>query len=129
MSSISRRIAVITCSRPTGHGGRARQRDVDGVGGEADVELAALELRPARLDRGLERLARLVGRAADRAALLGGSCGDAAQQVRQLGLAAEVGDPRLLQLGGAGGGRDRRGAVGLQLLDPLPHARATLVTS
>ena len=31
MSSISRRIAVMTCSRPTGTAGRAGQRDVDGV--------------------------------------------------------------------------------------------------
>ena len=60
---------------------------------------AAVERGLARLDRGLERLARLVGGAADGAALLGRELGDAAQQVRQLGLAAEVGDPRLLELG------------------------------
>ena len=97
---------------PDRDGRRAGQRDVD-----ARRRPAARRARPrsssarARLDRRLERLARLVGRAADRAALLRRQLRDAAQQVRQLGLAAEVGDPGLLQLGGAGGGRDRRLAL------------------
>ena len=68
-------------------GGRAGERDVDHVGRELRVELGRRELGGARLDRGLERLARLVGGAADGAALLGRELGDAAQQVRQLRLA------------------------------------------
>ena len=56
-----------------------------------------LELGAARLDQRLERLARLVGGLADRAALLRRQLGDAAQQVRQLGLAPEVADAQLLE--------------------------------
>jgi hypothetical protein len=105
---------------------RTGQRDVDGVGGQARVELRARELGAARLERGLERPARLVRGAADRGALVRRQLGDAAQQVGQLGLAPQVGDPRLLELRRAGGRRDRGRTLFPQLLDLLLRARATL---
>ena len=129
MSSISRRIAVMMCSRPTGVTGVPGSVTSTASAGEPGVELRPLELGAAGLDGGLERLAGLVGRPPDRAALLRRELGDAAQQVRQLRLAAEVRDPRVLELGGAGRRGDRRGPLRLELLDPVPHARATLVTS
>ena len=118
MSSISRRVAVSRCRRPTGCGGRAGQRDVDDVGGEPRVELGALELgaaRPRSRPRapGAPRWRRLP--TAPRSS--GGSCGDAAQQVRQLGLAAEEArraPPRARRCAAARG--DRGLARGPQLL-------------
>ena len=89
----------------------AGERDVDPVAGEARVELAGLELARALLDELLERLAGLVGGAPDGAALLGRQLGDAAQQVRQLGLAAEVADAELLERRARGGAGD--GCLGL----------------
>jgi hypothetical protein len=89
------------------------QRDVDAVLGQAGVELARLELRSALLDELLERLPRLVGGAADGAALFGRELGDASEQVRELGLAAEVADAQLLECrtgGSAGDGRLGLGA-------------------
>ena len=107
-------------------GGRAGKRDVDHVGGEPGVELGGLELGRARLDRRLERLARLVGGAADGAALLGRELGDAAQQVRQLGLAAQEAHPHVLELRRVRRVGDRRLAGGAQLADPLVHGAAIL---
>jgi hypothetical protein len=109
-----------------GDGGRAGERDVGDVGGQAGVELGGLELGGARLDRRLERLARLVGGAAHGAALLGRELGDAAQQVRQLRLAAEVPHADVLELGRPRRLGDRRLAGGAQLADPLVHAAAIL---
>src|SRR3712207_7298078 len=51
----------------------------------------------SRVDERLERLARLVRRPADLAALLGRQLRDAAQHVRQLGLAPQELHARLLQ--------------------------------
>src|SRR3954468_20235026 len=59
----------------------ARERDVDAVLREPRVELLGLELLRALLDELLEPLARLVGRLADGAALLGRELGDAAEEV------------------------------------------------
>src|SRR3954454_9608570 len=70
----------------------AGQRDVDAVLREAGIELGCPQLGRALLDELLERLARLVGGAPDDAALLGRELGDAPEEVRQLGLAAEVTD-------------------------------------
>ena len=107
----------------------AGQRDVDAVGGQPRVELARLELRRARLDEALERLAGLVGRLADGAALLGRQLGDAAQEVGQLGLAAEVAHAQLLERGGRVGRRDRALGLRPQLVDALDHRAGTLVDS
>ena len=57
----------------------ARQRDVDGVGARAVLELAAGERSRALVDERLERLARLVGGLAGRAALARAAAADAAQ--------------------------------------------------
>ena len=111
MSSISRRIAVMTCSRPTG---------TAGVPGSVTSTASPASRASSSPRSSSARRASTAASSALRASLAarptaprssGGSCGDAAQQVRQLGLAAEVGDPRLLQLGRAGGGRDRGGAL------------------
>ena len=126
MSSISRRVAVSRCTPAGRDDGRAGQRDVDDVGGQLRVELGGVELGRARLDRGLERLARLVGGAADRRALLRGELGDAAQQVRQLRLAAEEAHPHVLELGRVRRLGDRRLAGRAQLADPLVHGAAIL---
>ena len=64
------------------------------------LELERLELGRARVDRGLQRLARLVGALADRTALLGRELADVAQQVRQLGFTAEEAHAHLFELGG-----------------------------
>ena len=108
-------------------GRRAGQRDVEHVGGQPGVELRALELGLARLHRGLERPARLVGGAADGAALLRRQLGDAAQHVRQLGLAAQEAHPGLLERVGAGRPGDRRLALGPELCDAVDHRAAILV--
>ena len=50
----------------------------------------------------------------------------AAQEVRQLRLAPEEGDPGLLEGRGRRGRGDRRLALGPQFRDPVDHARATL---
>ena len=107
----------------------AGQGDVDAVGGQPGVELARLELAGARLDEALERLARLVGRPAHGPALLGRQLGDAAQEVGQLGLAAEVAHAQLLERGGRVGRRDRALGLGPQLVDALDHGAVTLVDS
>ena len=81
------------------------------------------------MHRGLERLSGGVGGLADGAALLGRQLGDAAQQVGQLGLAAEVADPDLLERVGVGGRVDRGARLALELFDPVDHAREILVSS
>src|SRR3954466_7660415 len=115
-------------------GGRERgagQGDVDDVFGEPGLQLGRLELRLARLDGGLDRLARLVGAFADRAALLRRQLADVAQQVRQLRLAAEEAHPHLFQLGGPGGGGDRGFPFGSQRGDAVggAHGRVILFRS
>ena len=127
MSSISRRIAVITCRRPTGTAGVPGSVTSTASVASRASSSDALERLAARVERGLDRLARLVGGAADGAALLRRQLRHAAQQVGQLRLAAEEGDPRLLELGGARRGRDGSGPLGLELVDLVLHARATLV--
>ena len=61
--------------------GGAGERDVDDVGGEPRVELGAVELGLARLERRLDAAPRLVGRLADAPALLRRQLRDAAQQL------------------------------------------------
>ena len=84
---------VSRCRRPDRLRRVAGQRDVDAVGDEPRVELGGARARPARLDRASSAAAGLVGGLAHRAALLGRQLGDAAQEVGQLGLAAEVAGP------------------------------------
>ena len=108
--------------------GRARRRagqgDVDPVARQPRSSSARVELGGAPLEQLLQRLARPVGAAADLAPFLLGQLGDAAQDRRQLGFAAEVADPQLLQLGGARRGLDRGRGLRLDLLDPLEHRSA-----
>ena len=108
---------------------RAGQRDVDDVGREPLLQLDRLELRAARLHGRLDRPARLVGALADRAALLRRQLADVAQQVRQLGLAAEEAHADLFELGGCGGGGDRGLPLGSQRGDAVggAHGRVILV--
>ena len=92
-SSISRRVWRDQVQAADRRQRIGRQRDVDAVLLERALELARRRARRARRSIALlERLARLVGGLADRAALLRRQLGDAAQQVRQLGLAPEVAD-------------------------------------
>jgi hypothetical protein len=107
----------------------AGQGDVDAVGGELDVELAGLELLRAALDQLLERLAGLVGRAPDGAALLGRQLRDAAQEVGQLRLAPQVLHAQLLERGGRARRGDRALGLGPKLVDLVDHRLATLVHS
>src|SRR3954451_9199788 len=109
----------------------ARERDVDAVLGELRVELRCLELLGALLDERLERLARLVGGAADGAALLGRQLGDASEQVRQLGLAAEVADAQLLERLARAGAGDGLLGLGAQRSDAVEdaHDAPTLAVS
>ena len=129
MSSSSRRVWVSRCRRPTGWAGRAGQRDVDDVGGEPRVELGAVELGLARLERRLDAAPRLVGRLADAPALLRRQLGDAAQQLRQLGLAPEVLDAHALELlRGAGAVDGLRGRL-LDLLDAVDHRETSYIAT
>src|SRR4051812_47512643 len=100
----------------------AGQRDVDAVPREAGVELLGLELGRALLDEGFERLARLVGGTPDRPALLGRELGDASEEVGELGLAAEVADPQLLERGARGRAGDGRLGLGAQRSDAVEDA-------
>ena len=103
-SSISRRVAVIRCSRPSGVTGvPGSVTSIASAASRASSSAAASSSSRAATSAST-RLARLVGGPADRAALLRRQLGDAAQQVRQLGLAAEVGDARVLELVRGGGG-------------------------
>ena len=94
-------------------------------------QLERLELGLARVDRGLQRQARLVGALADRSALLGRELADVAQQVRQLRFAAEEAHADLFEVGGRGGGGDRGLPLGSQRGDPVggAHGRLILVVS
>ena len=129
MSSSSRRVWVSRCRRPTGWAGRAGQRDVDDVGDQPRVELGAVELGLARLERRLDAAPRLVGRLADAPALLRRQLGDAAQQLRQLGLAPEVLDAHALELlRGAGAVDGLRGRL-LDLLDAVDHRETSYIAT
>src|SRR4029450_13466265 len=88
----------------------AGQRDVDDLLGEGPVELGALELSAARLERGLERRPQRVQRHA------GLAVADTAQRLREVALAAEVADTRAVERGGRRGGRDRALRLGFLLL-------------
>ena len=79
--------------------------------------------------RVVERLARLVGGAAHSAALLRRQLRDAAQQVRQLGLAAEEAHAHVLQRGRVGGARHGGLALLAELGDPVDHGRRILRSS
>ena len=119
------------CRCPAGVTGRAGQRDVDDVGGQLGLQLERLELRGARVDRGLQRLARLVGALPDRASLLRRQLADVTQQVGQFRFTAEEAHAHLFELGGCGGGGDRRLPLGAQCGDPVggAHGRVILVSS
>ncbi len=122
-------MAVSRCRWPTGAGRVAGQRDVRAVAGEALAQLGGLEVGAARGDQALERLPRLVGRLADLPALLRIEVRDAAQEIRQLGLATEEPHAQLLELGGGGGGADGRLGLGPDGVDALDHAGLTLEIS
>ena len=105
---------------------RARQCDVDAILDELGVELGARELGTARLDQRLERLAGGVRRLADGGALLGLELRDLAQHLRQLGLAAEIAHPQLLELSARRGRADRGLGLPAKLLDAVAHQPGTL---
>src|SRR5262249_11788770 len=79
----------------------ARERDVDDVLGERAAELGAVELVPARVERSLECRLQRVERDA------GLAVSNAPQRLREIALAAEEADARLVELGRIGSGRDR----------------------
>ena len=132
MSSSSRRVARQHVQAPDRLRRRAGQRHVDAVAraGRARARRAASSLG-ARRDQRLERLARLVGRLADGAALRGLELGDAAQHLRQLGLAPEVAHAQLLELPRCRGGRRRSPPRprARSCCDPLDHDAGTLSMS
>src|SRR5437660_2056914 len=108
------------------------QGDVHPVPLQTGLELGGGQLLVPALDRLLERLAGLVGRLAHGCPLLGWQLGHRAQQVRQLRLAAQVGDARLLQVLAVPGRRDRLLGLGPDLgdlLDLLAHQPAILFAS
>ncbi len=76
--------------------------------------------RVARVrDRLFKLLAGLVGGLPDLAALLRREARDVTQEVRELGLAAEVGDPDGLERLGSGCAVDRRVGFGGDFCDPV----------
>jgi len=107
-------------------GGVAIERDVDAVSFQALIELLRGELAGARVDRSLERLARLVGGLAGRGPLIGRQLGDVPQEVRQLGLAPEVLDADVLERVGVAGGGDRLLGLRTDVRDPVVHSGAIL---
>ena len=96
MSSISRRVCVSRCRPPRGTTG-AGQRHVDALALQLVGQLPRRDHRLALGEHRLDRLAELVQALADRAALLGRQRGDAAQALRQLGVAAQQRDAGLLE--------------------------------
>ena len=92
----------------------AGEGDVDDLLGERTVELRALELCAASLERALEPVADAVQR---HPAL---AIADLAESLRELALAAEVADARLLELGGGRGACDRALCLGFQGLGIHP---------
>ena len=103
------------------------QRHVDPVLREARVELGRRQgLLPA-CELRLELLTGLVRGFADGPALLLGQLGDTAQEVGQLGLAAEEAHPHVLQLLRARGGLDLGQRGDSQRVDSVIHAGAILV--
>ena len=112
MSSISRRVRVIGWMWPTRTGGVPGS--VTSIASEARRTSSSPASSAARRDveRRLQLLARAVRARADRAALLGGQVGDAAQDRGQLGLAAQVADAKLFERGGVGRRGDRGGPLG-----------------
>ena len=124
MSSICRVVRVIRCRWPAGRAGApGRVTSTRSLASLASSSAASSSLG-APLEQLLERLARRFAAAADLAPFLRRQLGDAAQDRRQLGFAAQVADPQLLQLGGAGRGLDRRRGLAPDLLDPLKHLAA-----
>ena len=113
MSSISRRIAVMMCNRPTG---------VTGVPGSVTSTASAASRASSSARSSSARRASTAASSALRASL-------AARPTAPRSSGASCATPRVLELGGAGRGGDRRGALRLERLDPVLHARATLVTS
>ena len=126
MSSSSRRVWLSTCSAPSGCGGAPGSVTSTRSSIELRGQLRSGELDRARLDQRLERLAGLVGRPADGCPLIGRQRGDLAQQLRQLGAAAEEAHPQLLERGRVGGGGDRGLRLAAQLCDPIGHDAGTL---
>jgi hypothetical protein len=106
-----------------------RERDVDAVLDQLAIELLGLELFRLDLDRSLELLAGLVGRLAGGGALLRRKAGHAAQQVGELGFAAEILDPDVLQLLGRLGPGDGLLRVAQYLFDPLGHGCGAILVS
>ena len=114
---------------PDGRERVGRQRDVDAILTSRCSSSLGRERLLARGDSGLEGLASGVGRLADGGALLGRELRHAAQQVGELGLAAEVADPDVLERVGVCRCVDRGARLLLELLDPVDHAGAILVIS
>ena len=106
---------------------RPGQGDVDPVAGEPRSRARRRRAASARASSSASSSLRaLLAAAADLAAFLRRQLGDPAQDRRQLGFAAEVADPQLLQLGAVAGGLDRGRGLVPDLLDPLKHrARAS----
>ena len=90
-------VALSTCRRPIGCGGAPGRVTSTRSSWRRCAELLAGERFSARGDQRLERLACFVGGLADGAALLGRELGDAAQDLRQLGLASQVAHAQLLE--------------------------------
>jgi hypothetical protein len=112
-SSISRRVSVQVAGPPRRIAG---QRHVDRVRAQPLVELGRPERADPLLELRLERLLDLVAALADGTPLLRRQVLDRAQHLRQLGFAAEVPHPQLLELGRRPGGRDRLLGLAADLL-------------
>jgi hypothetical protein len=79
------------------------QRDVDAVGAQALLQLAAAQLLGTRIDPGLERPPRAVQLLAPCPALVGRKRGKLAEGQDERGLPADDLDPDLLERSRAGG--------------------------
>ena len=121
-SSISRRVAVRRCRRPTGWAGAPGS--VTSTRSAAS-RVSSSAASSASLRRSTSASSALRASLAARPTVprsSGGSCGDAAQQVRQLGLAAEVLHARRCSTSSAeAGARQRLLGLGPQLVDPVGH--------
>ena len=105
----------------------ARERDVDPIVPQPLLQLGRAQLRLARVEGGLERLAYLVQHLASRAALLRWQRSQLAKRLDKRRPAPEQRDPHLLEGGRVGRGGNRREPL---LLDGLRiHERTSVPTA
>ena len=115
---LGQQVEVAGCDR-----GDAGQGDVEGALDEAPLELVPLELLAASREQPLEVALRGVGGGPDRSPLIRRQLADPPEDSRQLGLAAQVAHPQVLERRGVRSGGDRRLGLATKCVDSLGDVR------